>query len=199
MCITHMNTFTMGSCSCFLFLFSRDMSSAPTTPPSVDKVDGFSRKSVRKARQKRSQSSSQFRSQGKPIELTPLPLLKGETREWAPLSYLPHPPVSSECFTSVHLFTCCTVKGRERGFRPTSSWMWPGLPNLLSKGFIWRDLSSYRWILELSWKTKWQKCRFSPSQHWCLCVCVCVLEHYAHVTIRGQLVGVGSLLPPRGS
>ncbi|MXQ87388.1 hypothetical protein E5288_WYG001560 [Bos mutus] len=42
----------------------------------VDKVDGFSRKSVRKARQKRSQSSSQFRSQGKPIELTPLPLLK---------------------------------------------------------------------------------------------------------------------------
>ncbi|KAM7239406.1 hypothetical protein CapIbe_008901 [Capra ibex] len=55
---------------------SRDMSSAPTTPPSVDKVDGFSRKSVRKARQKRSQSSSQFRSQGKPIELTPLPLLK---------------------------------------------------------------------------------------------------------------------------
>ncbi|EDL36487.1 protein phosphatase 2, regulatory subunit B (B56), epsilon isoform, partial [Mus musculus] len=57
----------------------RDMSSAPTTPPSVDKVDGFSRKSVRKARQKRSQSSSQFRSQGKPIELTPLPLLKGET------------------------------------------------------------------------------------------------------------------------
>uniref|UniRef100_A0A8D0HEC6 Uncharacterized protein n=1 Tax=Sphenodon punctatus TaxID=8508 RepID=A0A8D0HEC6_SPHPU len=58
---------------------SRDMSSAPTTPPSVDKVDGFSRKSVRKARQKRSQSSSQFRSQGKPIELTPLPLLKGKT------------------------------------------------------------------------------------------------------------------------
>uniref|UniRef100_A0A8C0VZC2 Uncharacterized protein n=1 Tax=Castor canadensis TaxID=51338 RepID=A0A8C0VZC2_CASCN len=52
------------------------MSSAPTTPPSVDKVDGFSQKSVRKARQKRSQSSSQFRSQGKPIELTPLPLLK---------------------------------------------------------------------------------------------------------------------------
>ncbi|TSV02085.1 Serine/threonine-protein phosphatase 2A 56 kDa regulatory subunit epsilon isoform [Bagarius yarrelli] len=52
------------------------MSSAATSPPSVDKVDGFSRKSVRKAKQKRSQSSSQFRSQGKPIELTPLPLLK---------------------------------------------------------------------------------------------------------------------------
>uniref|UniRef100_A0A8C4Z3P5 Serine/threonine protein phosphatase 2A regulatory subunit n=1 Tax=Gadus morhua TaxID=8049 RepID=A0A8C4Z3P5_GADMO len=51
------------------------MSSAATTSPSVDKVDGFSRKSVRKAKQKRSQSSSQFRSQGKPIELTPLPLL----------------------------------------------------------------------------------------------------------------------------
>ncbi len=55
------------------------MSSAATTPPSVDKVDGFSRKSVRKAKQKRSQSSSQFRSQGKPIELTPLPLLKGDS------------------------------------------------------------------------------------------------------------------------
>uniref|UniRef100_A0A8C0XH03 Uncharacterized protein n=1 Tax=Castor canadensis TaxID=51338 RepID=A0A8C0XH03_CASCN len=60
------------------------MSSAPTTPPSVDKVDGFSRKSVRKARQKRSQSSSQFRSQGKPIELTPLPLQV--------LNYLNHTP-----------------------------------------------------------------------------------------------------------
>ncbi|GAA6069061.1 serine/threonine-protein phosphatase 2A 56 kDa regulatory subunit epsilon isoform isoform X1 [Tachysurus ichikawai] len=54
------------------------MSSAATSPPSVDKVDGFSRKSVRKAKQKRSQSSSQFRSQGKPIELIPLPLLKGQ-------------------------------------------------------------------------------------------------------------------------
>ncbi len=61
------------------FSFSRAMSSAATTPPSVDKVDGFSRKSVRKAKQKRSQSSSQFRSQGKPIELTPLPLLKGDS------------------------------------------------------------------------------------------------------------------------
>lgn len=57
------------------------MSSAATTSPSVDKVDGFSRKSVRKAKQKRSQSSSQFRSQGKPIELTPLPLLKGKTQQ----------------------------------------------------------------------------------------------------------------------
>ncbi|KAL0164333.1 hypothetical protein M9458_040086, partial [Cirrhinus mrigala] len=52
------------------------MSSAATTAPSVDKVDGFSRKSVRKARQKRAQSSSQFRSQDKPIELVQLPLLK---------------------------------------------------------------------------------------------------------------------------
>lgn len=57
------------------------MSSAATSPPSVDKVDGFSRKSVRKVKQKRSQSSSQFRSQGKPIELTPLPLLKGKASE----------------------------------------------------------------------------------------------------------------------
>ncbi|KAF3831090.1 hypothetical protein GH733_002328, partial [Mirounga leonina] len=65
----------------FCSALGRDMSSAPTTPPSVDKVDGFSRKSVRKARQKRSQSSSQFRSQGKPIELTPLPLLKGKARD----------------------------------------------------------------------------------------------------------------------
>lgn len=60
---------------------SRAMSSAATTSPSVDKVDGFSRKSVRKAKQKRSQSSSQFRSQGKPIELTPLPLLKGKMEQ----------------------------------------------------------------------------------------------------------------------
>lgn len=44
----------------------------------AEKVDGFTRKSVRKAqRQKRSQGSSQFRSQGSPVELSPLPQLKG--------------------------------------------------------------------------------------------------------------------------
>ncbi|XP_036199080.1 serine/threonine-protein phosphatase 2A 56 kDa regulatory subunit alpha isoform isoform X2 [Myotis myotis] len=45
-----------------------------------EKVDGFTRKSVRKAlRQKRSQGSSQFRSQGCPVELQPLPQLKDAT------------------------------------------------------------------------------------------------------------------------
>ncbi|XP_049470043.1 serine/threonine-protein phosphatase 2A 56 kDa regulatory subunit epsilon isoform [Panthera uncia] len=94
------------------------MSSAPTTPPSVDKVDGFSRKSVRKARQKRSQSSSQFRSQGKPIELTPLPLLKGKARDQVMDSF----PV--DLFVSIYIIffswyfifvkvMCCTLKGWE--------------------------------------------------------------------------------------
>ncbi|KAM4542434.1 protein phosphatase 2, regulatory subunit B', epsilon isoform 1-T1 [Odontesthes bonariensis] len=78
-------------------LHSRAMSSAPTTSPSVDKVDGFSRKSVRKAKQKRSQSSSQFRSQGKPIELTPLPLLKDVPA-----------PEQPELFLK-KLQQCCTV------------------------------------------------------------------------------------------
>ncbi|XP_061677342.1 serine/threonine-protein phosphatase 2A 56 kDa regulatory subunit epsilon isoform isoform X3 [Syngnathoides biaculeatus] len=73
------------------------MSSAATAPPSVDKVDGFSRKSVRKAKQKRSQSSSQFRSQGKPIELTPLPLLKDVPA-----------PEQPELFLK-KLQQCCTV------------------------------------------------------------------------------------------
>ncbi|XP_039385351.1 serine/threonine-protein phosphatase 2A 56 kDa regulatory subunit alpha isoform isoform X1 [Mauremys reevesii] len=42
-----------------------------------EKVDGFTRKSVRKAqRQKRSQGSSQFRSQSSQVELSPLPQLK---------------------------------------------------------------------------------------------------------------------------
>uniref|UniRef100_A0A8D0AFA4 Serine/threonine protein phosphatase 2A regulatory subunit n=1 Tax=Sander lucioperca TaxID=283035 RepID=A0A8D0AFA4_SANLU len=68
-----------------------------TTSPSVDKVDGFSRKSVRKAKQKRSQSSSQFRSQGKPIELTPLPLLKDVPA-----------PEQPELFLK-KLQQCCTV------------------------------------------------------------------------------------------
>ncbi|XP_047193695.1 protein phosphatase 2, regulatory subunit B', epsilon isoform X2 [Scophthalmus maximus] len=76
---------------------SRAMSSAATTSPSVDKVDGFSRKSVRKAKQKRSQSSSQFRSQGKPIELTPLPLLKDVPA-----------PEQPELFLK-KLQQCCTV------------------------------------------------------------------------------------------
>ncbi|XP_077395405.1 serine/threonine-protein phosphatase 2A 56 kDa regulatory subunit epsilon isoform isoform X2 [Festucalex cinctus] len=75
----------------------RAMSSAATAPPSVDKVDGFSRKSVRKAKQKRSQSSSQFRSQGKPIELTPLPLLKDVPA-----------PEQPELFLK-KLQQCCTV------------------------------------------------------------------------------------------
>lgn len=50
-----------------------------------EKVDGFTRKSVRKAqRQKRSQGSSQFRSQGSQAELHPLPQLKGNLRGCGP-------------------------------------------------------------------------------------------------------------------
>uniref|UniRef100_A0A452V5S5 Serine/threonine-protein phosphatase 2A 56 kDa regulatory subunit n=1 Tax=Ursus maritimus TaxID=29073 RepID=A0A452V5S5_URSMA len=54
------------------------VSQSPSSPPF--KVDGFTRKSVRKAqRQKRSQGSSQFRSQGSQAELHPLPQLKDAT------------------------------------------------------------------------------------------------------------------------
>ncbi|KAJ8266175.1 hypothetical protein GJAV_G00126810 [Gymnothorax javanicus] len=52
---------------------------SPTTAfsvPSAEKVDGFPRRSMRKARQRRSHSSSQFRYQSSQVELTPLPLLK---------------------------------------------------------------------------------------------------------------------------
>ncbi|MBN3319466.1 2A5A phosphatase, partial [Atractosteus spatula] len=43
----------------------------------AEKVDGFTRKSMRKAqKQKRSQGSSQFRTQSSFIELSPLPQLK---------------------------------------------------------------------------------------------------------------------------
>lgn len=55
--------------------------SSPTTGflvPSAEKVDGFPRRSMRRARQRRSHSSSQFRYQSSQVELTPLPLLKGE-------------------------------------------------------------------------------------------------------------------------
>ncbi|XP_040207412.1 serine/threonine-protein phosphatase 2A 56 kDa regulatory subunit alpha isoform isoform X3 [Rana temporaria] len=46
----------------------------------AEKVDGFTRKSVRKAqRLKRSQGSSQFRGQGALVELSPLPALKDAT------------------------------------------------------------------------------------------------------------------------
>ncbi|KAM6128387.1 serine/threonine-protein phosphatase 2A 56 kDa regulatory subunit alpha isoform 3-T3 [Pterocles gutturalis] len=46
----------------------------------AEKVDGFTRKSVRKAqRQKRSQGSSQFRTQSSQVELSPLPQLKDAT------------------------------------------------------------------------------------------------------------------------
>ncbi|XP_067848022.1 protein phosphatase 2, regulatory subunit B', epsilon [Heptranchias perlo] len=50
--------------------------SSPTVTSPAEKVDGFSRKSVRKAKQKRSQSSSQYKIQGKAVDLNPLPLLK---------------------------------------------------------------------------------------------------------------------------
>lgn len=58
--------------------------SSPSSPtsfsvPSAEKVDGFPRRSMRRARQRRSHSSSQFRYQSSQVELTPLPLLKGET------------------------------------------------------------------------------------------------------------------------
>uniref|UniRef100_A0A8P0PL43 Serine/threonine-protein phosphatase 2A 56 kDa regulatory subunit n=1 Tax=Canis lupus familiaris TaxID=9615 RepID=A0A8P0PL43_CANLF len=69
---------------------SSSSSSPPPPPPPAgaagaaisasEKVDGFTRKSVRKAqRQKRSQGSSQFRSQGSQAELHPLPQLKDAT------------------------------------------------------------------------------------------------------------------------
>uniref|UniRef100_A0A4W4HI16 Serine/threonine protein phosphatase 2A regulatory subunit n=1 Tax=Electrophorus electricus TaxID=8005 RepID=A0A4W4HI16_ELEEL len=64
------------------------MSSAATSPPSVDKMDGFSRKSVRKAKQRRAQSSSQFRSQDKPIELVQLPLMKDVSAHEQPELFL---------------------------------------------------------------------------------------------------------------
>ncbi|TSL34639.1 Serine/threonine-protein phosphatase 2A 56 kDa regulatory subunit beta isoform [Bagarius yarrelli] len=56
--------------------------SSPSSPtaafsvPSAEKVDGFPRRSMRRARQRRSHSSSQFRYQSSQVELTPLPLLK---------------------------------------------------------------------------------------------------------------------------
>jgi serine/threonine-protein phosphatase 2A regulatory subunit B' len=65
-------------------------SSSSSSPPAAgaasaaisasEQVDGFTRKSVRKAqRQQRSQGSSQFCSQGSQVELHPLPRLKDAT------------------------------------------------------------------------------------------------------------------------
>lgn len=59
-----------------------------TAITAAEKVDGFTRRSMRKAqKQKRSQGSSQFRSQSSQAELFPLPQLKGKfpaTRGAAP-------------------------------------------------------------------------------------------------------------------
>ncbi|XP_072102017.1 serine/threonine-protein phosphatase 2A 56 kDa regulatory subunit beta isoform [Mobula birostris] len=63
----------------------------------AEKVDGFSRKSVRRARQRRSHGSSQFRYQSSQVELTPLPLLKD-----APVSEL------HDLFCK-KLQQCCTI------------------------------------------------------------------------------------------
>lgn len=46
-----------------------------------EKVDGFTRKSMRKAqKQRKSQGSSQYRTQSVPVELSPLPQLKGRLK-----------------------------------------------------------------------------------------------------------------------
>ncbi|XP_008124027.1 serine/threonine-protein phosphatase 2A 56 kDa regulatory subunit alpha isoform isoform X2 [Anolis carolinensis] len=59
------------------------MSTATATAAAIsaaEKVDGFTRRSVRKVqKQKRSQGSSQFRTQVSPVELLPLPQLKDAT------------------------------------------------------------------------------------------------------------------------
>uniref|UniRef100_V9L006 Protein phosphatase 2, regulatory subunit B', alpha n=1 Tax=Callorhinchus milii TaxID=7868 RepID=V9L006_CALMI len=53
------------------------MSSPTAVVTAAEKVDGFTKKSVRKAaKQKRSQGSSQFRSRSSPIEILPLPPFK---------------------------------------------------------------------------------------------------------------------------
>ncbi|XP_048391476.1 serine/threonine-protein phosphatase 2A 56 kDa regulatory subunit alpha isoform isoform X3 [Stegostoma tigrinum] len=53
------------------------MSAAAAVVTAAEKVDGFTRKSVRKAaRQKRSQGSSQFRSRSSPVEILLLPPLR---------------------------------------------------------------------------------------------------------------------------
>ncbi|KTG34306.1 hypothetical protein cypCar_00003162 [Cyprinus carpio] len=87
------------------------MSSAATTAPSVDKVDGFSRKSVRKTRQKRAQSSSQFRSQDKPIELVQLPLLKDVSAQEQPELFLKK--LQQCCFLFDFLDTLSDLKMKE--------------------------------------------------------------------------------------
>uniref|UniRef100_A0A8C1B7Q3 Serine/threonine protein phosphatase 2A regulatory subunit n=1 Tax=Cyprinus carpio carpio TaxID=630221 RepID=A0A8C1B7Q3_CYPCA len=87
------------------------MSSAATTAPSVDKVDGFSRKSVRKARQRRAQSSSQFRSQDKPIELVQLPLLKDVSAQEQPELFLKK--LQQCCFLFDFMDTLSDLKMKE--------------------------------------------------------------------------------------
>uniref|UniRef100_A0A8C2KUT6 Serine/threonine protein phosphatase 2A regulatory subunit n=1 Tax=Cyprinus carpio TaxID=7962 RepID=A0A8C2KUT6_CYPCA len=79
--------------------------------PSVDKVDGFSRKSVRKARQRRAQSSSQFRSQDKPIELVQLPLLKDVSAQEQPELFLKK--LQQCCFLFDFMDTLSDLKMKE--------------------------------------------------------------------------------------
>ncbi|XP_069772348.1 protein phosphatase 2, regulatory subunit B', epsilon isoform X2 [Narcine bancroftii] len=50
--------------------------SSPTQTTPTEKVDGFTRKSVRKAKQKRAQSLSRYKVHGKAVDLNPLPPLK---------------------------------------------------------------------------------------------------------------------------
>uniref|UniRef100_A0A8C5PZ31 Serine/threonine protein phosphatase 2A regulatory subunit n=1 Tax=Leptobrachium leishanense TaxID=445787 RepID=A0A8C5PZ31_9ANUR len=91
----------------------------PTSPSSpglspvlaADKVDGFSRRSLRRSRQRRSHSSSQFRYQSKQQELTPLPPLKD-----APVSEL-HDLFCKklqQCSILFHFMDCVAdLKGKE--------------------------------------------------------------------------------------
>ncbi|KAG8564073.1 hypothetical protein GDO81_016313 [Engystomops pustulosus] len=91
----------------------------PTSPSSpglspvlaADKVDGFSRRTLPRSRQRRSHSSSQFRYQSKQQELTPLPPLKD-----APVSEL-HDLFCKklqQCSVIFHFMDCVAdLKGKE--------------------------------------------------------------------------------------
>ena len=72
-----------------------------------EKVDGFTRKSMRKAqKQRKSQGSSQFRTQSALVELSPLPQLKGTVpRMTSACKYQCVRPLSGFAMSNTHTHT----------------------------------------------------------------------------------------------
>lgn len=116
-----------------------------TAITAAEKVDGFTRRSVRKAqKQKRSQGSSQFRSQSSQVELFPLPQLKGTFPRLHEASRRAWPEATGALVVGRVAFPGLSRVGGRFLAEPRSLLSAPSLPSLLFRVHTWTETTSPR-------------------------------------------------------